>query len=99
MREHCGDSGKSGRQRGALNAGEARILMGMVAGVSPEPVESFILISVLKCPDCQEGHMLALDKDISIDECLMLLNSAVGLMVMARLREEVTGDDDIYGAD
>jgi hypothetical protein len=71
----------------------------MVAGVAPEPVEAFLLISVLKCEGCGEPHRLVLDKDITIDEAMTLLQSAMGLMIMARLREEATGEDDIYGTD
>jgi len=91
--------GKSGRKTGALKAGEARTLLGMVAGVAPEPVEAFILVSVLKCPDCGEPHMLVIDKDVTVNQCLEILQSAIGLMIMARLREEATGVDDIYGED
>lgn len=96
---NCSGGGSSGRQIGALSAGEARTLLGMVAGVSPEPVDAFILISMLKCPDCQEPHMLTLDKDVTVEDALVILQSAIGLMVMARLREEATGYDGIYGED
>jgi hypothetical protein len=80
-----------------MTDGEARTLLGMVAGVDPEPVESFILISVLKCADCGESHRLVMDRDLGTDDALTILNSAVGLVVMAQYRKDATGRDDIYG--
>lgn len=93
----CSGHGASGRDRGALNVGEARTLLGMIAGISPEPVEGFLVITMLKCPECGEGHMLTMDRDIDIEDALTVLQSALGLMVLARMRREATGIDDIYG--
>lgn len=88
----------SGRKRGALKAGEARTLLGMVVGVAPEPVECFLLISLLKCPDCGENHRLVLDKDVPCDVAIELLQDALGLMIMnQRYTEGFGAHDSIYG--
>lgn len=66
----------------------------------PEPVHAFLLISLLKCPDCGEAHRLVIDKDIPCDVAIELLQDCLGLMIMnQRYTEGFGADDHIYGED
>jgi hypothetical protein len=64
-------------------AGEAHTLTAIIAGIDPEEVESFIVITIATCEECGRRHML-LDKDISVDEAIATLGNAIGVFIMSR---------------
>jgi hypothetical protein len=72
---------EQGRQRGALTAGEARTLLGMVAGVAPEPVQLFVLVALTNCTSCGEPHRLSVDKDVSAEAAMQMLMRAMDLLM------------------
>ena len=70
-----------GKRRGALTRGEAKTMAGMIAGLSPEPVEAFVLVSVAKCQECGILHKFYVDKSIDSESAMELLAMAIATII------------------
>jgi hypothetical protein len=80
LHERCCGRG-IGQGEGSLTGGEGRTLVGIIAGIEPEEVKSFISVILATCKECDRTHVL-LDKDMGSEEALNILNNAIGLIIM-----------------